>query len=394
MSFELAGIFGAGLLTFVTPCVLPLIPIYLALLLGGSVATDDGKPTLAARLSLFVSTLVFSAGLLSVFVALGMTATSLGRLLTEYRTQFVLVGGLLILLFGLKFLGVLRLSWLEREKRLDDRKLQSRYRLLNALVMGVVFGLGWTPCIGPILGSVLTYTASKGASLGQGALYLGAYGLGFVLPLLILSLFADAARRVVRRISPWLPKLERVSGALMVGVGLYLMLGVGAPPSGELSPADRTTKAMAKAPALQPALGQPTERPRLVQFHSARCSICRQMIPTVGVIERDCDGRKVDVVKVDVHRQRTLATSYRVRGVPTFVFLDKQGNEAARLVGYQTLAALRQSLSAVTGQSCDGLGAFDPTPPPQSTPPANSTCAGDKPAAQAPSKGGSAQCGS
>lgn len=394
MSFELAGIFGAGLLTFVTPCVLPLIPIYLALLLGGSVAPADGKPTLAARLSLFVSTLVFSSGLLLVFVALGLTATSLGRLLTEYRTQFVLVGGLLILLFGLKFLGVLRLSWLEREKRLDDRKLQSRYRLLNALVMGVVFGLGWTPCIGPILGSVLTYTASKGASMAQGALYLGAYGLGFVLPLLVLSLFADVARRVVRRISPWLPKLERVSGALMVGVGLYLMLGVGAPPAGELSPADRTTQAMAKAPALQPALGQPTERPRLVQFHSTRCSICRQMIPTVGVIERDCDGRKVDVVKVDVNRKRALATTYRVRGVPTFVFLDKQGNEAARLVGYQTLAALRQSLSAVTGQACDGLGAFDPTPPPQSTPPANSTCAGEKPAAQAPSKSPTTQCGS
>jgi cytochrome c-type biogenesis protein len=404
VTLELAGVFGAGLLTFVTPCVLPLIPIYLALLLGNqsSGGQAGGKPTLGQRLSLFVATLVFASGLLLVFVALGMTATSLGRLLTEYRTQFVLIGGLLIFLFGLKFLGVLRVSWLEREKRIDDRKLQSRFRLLNALVMGVVFGLGWTPCVGPILGSVLTYTASKSATIGQGALYLAAYGLGFVLPLLVLSLFADVARRVVSRISPYLPKLEWASGAALALVGLYLMLSVGAPPAGKLSPPTGKAGAALRQLALTPALGRPSERPRMVQFASARCSICRQMIPTVGVIERDCDGRKVDVVKVDVNANAKLAATYRVRGVPTFVFLDKRGAEVARLVGYQTLASLRQSLAAVSGGSCDGLGAFDPGVLPSSKQPREGgTCGKEKPAGAlgkpAGALGGaasSARCGS
>ncbi|MBW2735853.1 MAG: sulfite exporter TauE/SafE family protein [Deltaproteobacteria bacterium] len=390
------------MLTFVTPCVLPLIPIYLALLLGNA-SEVSGAKSLSTRLSLFFSTIFFSMGLLIVFVSLGLTATSLGSLLTEYRVQLVLVGGLLIFLFGLKFLGVLKISFLEREKRIDDSKLKTRFHWLNALVMGVVFGAGWTPCVGPILGSVLTYTASATSDPLQGGLYLGAYGLGFVMPLLVLSLFGDAARQMIRKISPLLPKLERFSGVLLAGVGLYLMLGVTAAPAAELiarssAPASKNKGAM-KLTAIDPPIGHATSRPRMVQFKTRRCSICRQMIPTVGVIERDCDGRKVDVVKVDLDNSPKLAKDYRIRGVPTFVFLDTKGEEVARLVGYQTLGALRQSLSAVSGQQCDGLGTFKPEFEPESAPQKNSTCGGDKQAAgeSLPStglSGSAATCGS
>ena len=111
----------------------------------------------------------------------------------------------------------------------------------------------------------------------------------------------------------------------------------------------------------------------MVEFVSPGCSICRQMIPTVGVIERDCHGRNVDVIKVDVTNEhnRRLAARYRVRGVPTFVFLDSRGTEVARLVGYQALPSLRQALAAVTGGQCDGLGTFDPSEAP---PPPSSSC--------------------
>jgi cytochrome c-type biogenesis protein len=102
----------------------------------------------------------------------------------------------------------------------------------------------------------------------------------------------------------------------------------------------------------------------MVQFTSPDCSICRQMIPTVALIERDCDGRNVDLVKLDVTEghNRKLASSYRVRGVPTFVFLDRNGEELARLVGYQTLDSLRQALAATVGDQCAGLGGFQPDP--------------------------------
>jgi cytochrome c-type biogenesis protein len=303
---------------------------------------------------------------LVVFVALGLTATSLGALMTEHRTQLVLVGGLVIFLFGLKLLGALNIGWLEREKRIDDRRLRTRFHLVNALVMGMVFGLGWTPCIGPILGSVLTYAASKGADPARGALYLATYGLGLVLPLLVLSLFAGAARALVQRMSRHLPKIEKISGGLLLVVGLVLMLGVTEAPRAEVSEGPGARERA----TISPPLGQPTARPRMVQFTSADCSICRQMIPTVAVIERDCDGRKVDLIKVDVTvaANKRLAATHRVRGVPTFLFLDAEGHEAARMVGYQTLASLRQALATMVGEQCDGVGVFDPGAPPDASP--------------------------
>ena len=354
MSLDLLGVFAAGLLTFVTPCVLPLIPIYLALIMGGGSGEQGG----AGRLSAFFRTLVFSLGFTAVFVALGMTATTLGGVLAEHRTDLVIIGGLLVFLFGLKFMGVLKVSWLERDKRLDDSRLRTRFGLLNALIMGLVFALGWTPCVGPILGSVLTYTASATADPLAGAAYLAAYGLGFAVPLLTLSLAGDAARGVVRRITPLLPRLERVTGLVLMGVGLYMMLAISRPPEGRV---DTPATGLASSSAVEqasPPLGQATPRPRMVEFVSSSCSICRQMIPTVALIEKECGGSKVDVVRVDVaaRENRKLATRYRVRGVPTFLFLDSAGEESARLVGYQTLTSLRQSLSVVVGKQCAGVG--------------------------------------
>lgn len=355
MSLDILGVFGAGLLTFVTPCVLPLIPIYLALIMGGGPGGQGG----VSRLSAFIRTAVFSLGFTVVFVALGMTATTLGGVLAEYRTDLVILGGLLVFLFGLKFMGVLKVGWLEGEKRLDDTRLRTRFGLLNALIMGLVFALGWTPCVGPILGSVLTYTASATSNPLAGAGYLAAYGLGFAVPLLGLSLLGDAARGVVRRISPLLPRLERVTGLVLMGVGLYMMLAISRPPQGRVeAAAPSLVAAAAPVSASGPALGQPTARPRMVEFVSSTCSICRQMIPTVSLIERDCGGSKVDVVKVDVNARenRQLAARYRVRGVPTFIFLDQAGAESSRLVGYQTLINLRQSLSVLVGEQCAGVG--------------------------------------
>jgi cytochrome c-type biogenesis protein len=357
VSIDLAGTYAAGLLTFVTPCVLPLIPVYLAMLMGGAVPGE--QPTgLRARLGLLLSTALFSLGFIIVFVVMGLTATSLGALITAHRDKLVLLGGLLIFLFGLKFLGVLKIGWLERDTRLDDRKLQTRFRSLNALLMGLVFALGWTPCVGPILGSVLTYTASATSDPLTGGAYLGAYGLGFATPLLVLALFADAARKLVGRISKWLPKLEKVTGVLLMVVGLVLMMDISSPPAATRSP----TPVASSGVNIDPALGQPTPRPRMVEFVSPSCSICRQMIPTVALVKRDCGGKDVEVVEVDVdHSQnQKLARDFRVRGVPTFVFLDAKGQELARLVGYQTLGALQQGLSTVVGGECEGVGSFKP----------------------------------
>jgi cytochrome c-type biogenesis protein len=359
VTLDFAAVYGAGLLTFVSPCVLPLIPIYLALL-AGSAGGDSGVEgeTKASRARLVINTLLFSLGMMVVFVLLGLSATSIGALLIAQRTRLVIIGGLLIFLFGLKFLGVLQLGWLDRERRWGERLLAGRSGPLGALLMGVVFSLAWTPCVGPILGSVLTYTASTTAEPLRGALYLGSYGLGFTSPLVAFALSANLARRAIGRLKRSLPRIQRVSGALMLLAGLYLLLGASAPPA-----ATRTEAATAATPIqIAPPIGEPSSRPRMVQFSASSCSICRQMIPTVAVIERDCHGRQVDVIKLDVDTEThgRVAARYRVRGVPTFVFLGTDGEEVARLVGYQTLGALRQALAALVGESCRGLGSFDP----------------------------------
>jgi cytochrome c-type biogenesis protein len=376
---NLIGLFGAGLLTFLSPCVLPLIPIYLALFLEGTVSRSSPprastlnpegnlparaqpkRKLLEGRFHLLINTLFFSFGMLIVFIALGLTATSIGVALAEHKSDLILLGGLIIFLFGLKYLGVLKLNFLDREKRLDDSRVKTRYGWLNAIVMGLVFSLGWTPCIGPVLASVLTYTASKASSAMHGAMLLAIYGAGLVFPLIILSLLGDSARAIVSKLSPLLPRLEKVTGLLLVGVGLFLIFDVVRPPAATFTPS--TT--LSQKSLILPPLGKPTSHPRLIEFYSPDCSICRQMIPTIGVIERDCGGKKVDVVKVDVSQKefQELARSYQIRGVPTFIFLDKKGEVASRLVGYQTLYSLRQSLAVLVGEECEGVGLFHPGP--------------------------------
>ncbi len=159
MTSSMLGTYTAGLLTFLTPCVLPVIPIYLSVLLGGPLS--EASESSASRLRLFGHTLLFTLGFLVVFVALGLSATAVGRLFGSYREVFTLLGGLLIFLFGLKFMGYLQIHWLDQDKRLDSHKLNLSTGVLNSVVMGFVFALGWTPCVGPILGAVLTYTASS-----------------------------------------------------------------------------------------------------------------------------------------------------------------------------------------------------------------------------------------
>ncbi len=369
MQMQSLGIYGAGLLTFLTPCVLPLIPVYFSMLLGGPLHQVDANQPMRWRL--FGHTLLFSMGFLIVFVMLGLSATTLGRFLGTHREAMTLGGGLLIFLFGLKFLGVLHLDVLEREKRIDDRKLGLSTGVLNSFVMGFVFALGWTPCVGPILGAVLTYTAAQTSDPWMGAWYLLLYGLGFATPLWLASLGAGTLLPYLRRLMQWLPRIERGTGALLAGVGIYVMFSVLQAPTAPASLASRDlsrpnplSQAIQKTAKTKLTNGQ--NRPRMVEFVSSNCPICRQMIPIVASVEQECNDpqKGVEVIKIDISRpeHQHLAQRYRIRGVPTFVFLHPQGHEIARLIGYQRRASLHQALSLLTGEQCRGLGVL-PTQP-------------------------------
>ena len=210
--------FMAGVLSFLSPCVLPLVPSYLAYV-GGSAA--GGAQTQARRLALRNS-LLFILGFSLVFVALGASASLIGSLLFAYREPLIRAGGVLIVLFGLIMLGVFRLPLFQREARLrfggDSRTPW------GAVLLGMAFAVGWTPCIGPVLGGILTLAASSG-TLSSGTLLLASYALGLALPFFLAALALESFLKFSASFRRYLPWVERVAGTLLVAAGLLMLTG-------------------------------------------------------------------------------------------------------------------------------------------------------------------------
>jgi len=396
MHFDLLGIFVAGLLTFASPCVLPLVPVYLSVLAEASV--DDLKGGMRAMHALRAA-LAFSLGLAVVFVVLGLAASAVGSALVAHRTLLLQLGGLVVMLFGLKALGLLRVPWLERDVRPLLGRVGEGSSLVSALVLGAAFALGWTPCVGPVLGSVLTYAASQRAGLVAGAVDLGVFAAGVTLPLIVIAAFAPLALHWHSRLLPHLRKLEVATGVLLVAVGLLLNTDhldwvvpsaaagidttLAAPsatqPDAQFGEGGAQTSVAARSGGCGLSYGHPATPPsaadelrpapdplaastglRLVEFISRTCPVCQRMVPVLQAAERDCAGAGIAIIRVDVGSDPGLAAARRfgVRGVPTFVFLDPAGAEVARLVGEQPLEALEQSMAVLTGGRCDGFRAF------------------------------------
>jgi cytochrome c-type biogenesis protein len=204
--------FAAGVLSFLSPCVLPLVPSYLAYVGGGAGA----KRGVVLRSSLY-----FVLGFSLVFIGLGASASLLGSVLSAYRRELTLVGGVLILFFGLVMLGV-RIPFLQRDARL---RFGGETRTpVGAVFLGMAFAAGWTPCIGPVLGGVLTLAGTTG-QLGQGVLLLSAYALGLAVPFLLAALMFESFSRFSARFRRHLPWVERVSGVILIIAGLMLLTG-------------------------------------------------------------------------------------------------------------------------------------------------------------------------
>ena len=207
--------FSAGLLSFLSPCVLPLIPSYVTFITGLSL--DDAT---RARRAALVHSLLFVLGFSLIFIALGAGATALGRLLIAYRGAITKVGGVLIIVFGLYLLGVFNVAMFSRERRVHLADKPAGY--LGTVLVGIAFGAGWTPCIGPILGAILTYNMSS-PDLAHGTALLGAYSLGLAVPFVASALLLQRFFDFFTRIRSKLLVLSRVSGALLIVVGVLMI---------------------------------------------------------------------------------------------------------------------------------------------------------------------------
>ncbi|MGE0846988.1 MAG: cytochrome c biogenesis CcdA family protein [Flavobacteriaceae bacterium] len=217
--------FAAGLLSFVSPCVLPLVPPYLCFIAGVSMdelGARDGRQIAAARLAIFNAALAFVAGFTTVFVLLGASASALGRLIASHLDVLAMVAGIVIIAMGLHFLDVYRFALLNREARVQVREKPAG--LLGAWLIGLAFAFGWTPCIGPVLAAILSVAASED-TVARGAALLAVYSLGLGVPFLLAAAFAGAFMRFMARFRRHLGTVEKAMGVLLVVTGILFLTG-------------------------------------------------------------------------------------------------------------------------------------------------------------------------
>lgn len=211
----------AGLISFLSPCVLPLVPPYLCYLAGATLEELQTTDVRRTRRDAVLASLVFVAGFSTVFVTLGATASVFGQVVRQFNTVLSLAAGLAIIGMGLHFLGVFRLAFLYREKRLS---VQNRPGLGSAYVMGLAFAFGWTPCIGPILAAILAVAGSE-ATVTHGAVLLSFYSAGLGIPFVAAALAVGVFMRFMRRFRPHFAMVEKVAGGLLVLTGIAFLTG-------------------------------------------------------------------------------------------------------------------------------------------------------------------------
>jgi cytochrome c-type biogenesis protein len=227
----LLAAFGAGLLSFISPCVLPLVPGYLSYISGlsldemrgtaaarGAVAVAVAAPA-AARRQVVLSSLAFILGFSLVFVSLGAAASAIGQFLIQQQALFSRIAGALIIVFGLHTMGVLRIEWLYQEKRVHTSRKPAGF--IGAMLIGIAFAFGWTPCIGPILAGILALAGTQ-ETVGEGVRLLAIYSLGLGVPFLATALMINRFFVAMGRIRRHYHTIEIVSGALLVVIGLLI----------------------------------------------------------------------------------------------------------------------------------------------------------------------------
>ena len=213
----LLAAFGAGLLSFISPCVLPLVPGYLSYISGLSL--DEMRGAAVARRQVVVSSLAFILGFSIVFVSLGAAASALGQFLLAQQAILSRIAGAIVIVFGLHTMGVLRIEWLYQEKRVQTSRKPAGF--IGATLIGIAFAFGWTPCIGPILAGILAVAGAQ-ETVGEGVRLLSVYSLGLGVPFLATAIAINRFFTAMGRIRKHYHTIELVSGGLLVVIGLLI----------------------------------------------------------------------------------------------------------------------------------------------------------------------------
>lgn len=410
VSVSLVTVFVQGILSFFSPCVLPLLPLYLGYL-SGSMGDTQGAPT--SRVKTLVNTLFFVIGISAAFFLLALGMTALGQALHQYQKIIIQVGGILIIAFGLFQLGVFRPMALEQDRRIRFPLQKLAMSPLVALVFGFTFSFAWTPCVGPALASVLLMAGSADTAL-QGFALIGLYTLGFVLPFLAVALFAGGLLKLFQKHRNVVRYTVKVGGALLVVIGLLMVTGWMDTLSGSLAGSDPQAtptvqvtqqpevtdtpeatdapeESQAPIPALDFALtdqfgnthtlDQYKGKTILLNFWATWCGPCRSEMPDLQAVYEDYGKNEKDLVVLGVaapnlgqegsaeditafleengytyptlmNEDASLFYSYGISSFPTTFMIDKNGNVYGYIMGAQS----REVFDDIIQQTMDGAG--------------------------------------
>ena len=218
--------FGAGILSFFSPCVLPLIPAYVSFITGLSLEElrkpGDKRKNIENLQKVLWQTILFVLGFSFIFVALGATASYLGDLISRYEKIIRIVGGSVIILLGLHVTGIFNIKQLEYEKKLHLRSRPAN--IFGAFVVGMVFAIGWTPCVGPALAAILGLAGTQ-ETIGKGIMLLSSYSLGLGLPFILTALAMNAFLNLFSKVQRYIKAISIVTGLLLIGVGILIIIG-------------------------------------------------------------------------------------------------------------------------------------------------------------------------
>jgi cytochrome c-type biogenesis protein len=222
LDISIAGALIAGVLSFLSPCILPIVPFYISYMAGVSAGQiADGAPiTKSVRFRALLTSLMFSAGVITIFMALGAAASTLGQMVREWFDILRWIAAAIIIAMGLHFIGLIRINLLYRQFRADVGET-SNISLVGAYVIGLAFAFGWTPCVGPVLAAIL-FTAAGAESAGRGAALLFIYGMGMTMPFVLAALFIGPFLKLMQHIRKYLGHVEKAMGVMLILFGLLI----------------------------------------------------------------------------------------------------------------------------------------------------------------------------
>lgn len=405
-SISAFAVFFQGLISFFSPCVLPLVPLYIGYLAGGAKSTDENGVVRYRRATVLRNTFFFVLGVSFTFFVLGLGFTALGQFFSSNRAIFARIGGILIILFGLYQLGVFSSRTLSTEHRLPFRLDKLSMNPLVAFLFGFTFSFAWTPCVGPALGSVLIM-ASSASSSAKGFMLIGVYTLGFVLPFLAVGLFTGTLLDFFRKHQKVVRYTVKAGGVLMILMGVMMFTGWMNGFTGYLSGLGGTTSTSAPqstSQTVQQDVSQPTpaadERPKVpapdftltdqfgnehtlsdykgkvvfLNFWAVWCNPCRREMPDIQKLYEDLGENSEDVVVLGVTMPDSntdpntfmkdngytypsvvdvsgdVMAQYGISAFPTTFMIDRDGN----VFGYVQSMITRDIMDSIIQQTLDG----------------------------------------